>query len=61
MLKRPPDEARLYLEAAIRRQRDVLLRKGVSDDLVESDMRALETAIGAALWRAVLMPGGDAA
>jgi hypothetical protein len=57
MAARPPGEAQAYLELAIRRQRDALLRKG---DVVERDMKALECAIRCALWRSVLTPDGAA-
>jgi hypothetical protein len=60
MAARPPGEAQAYLELAIRRQRDTLLRKGVPADVVERDMKALECAIRCALWRSVLTPDGAA-
>jgi hypothetical protein len=60
MLSRPPGEAELYLQAAVRRQRATFERKGVAGDLIESDARALEAAIRVAVWRSVLTPNGAA-
>jgi hypothetical protein len=48
-LQRSPAEAERYIQLAIQRQRDVLAKKGVTSDLLERDVRALEAAIRAAL------------
>ncbi|GGC70776.1 DUF6074 family protein [Chelatococcus reniformis] len=40
-------------------QRETMLRRGVGSPVVEQEMRALELAIRAALWR-VVMEGGAA-
>ncbi|MGN6285199.1 MAG: DUF6074 family protein [Afipia sp.] len=40
-------------------QFDTLARKGVNCDLVEREVVALRNAIRAALWSAVLTPGGS--
>jgi len=60
MLKLRPGEAELYLQAAIQRQRATFEKKGVEADLIESDARALETAVRVAIWRSVITPNGAA-
>lgn len=41
-------------------QRDALLSKGVAPATVDQQVRSLEGAIRAELWRIVLLPGGAA-
>lgn len=56
-----PRAAEKLMVAALKRQRDVLARKGVAPELVEAEVRALEVAIRAAMWRVLLSPPGGAA
>ncbi|WP_370523737.1 DUF6074 family protein [Brevundimonas sp. P7753] len=56
----PPDAAERHILRMVREQSEVLRRKGVADDRVTHEGAALEGAIRAALWKAVLTPGGAA-
>lgn len=47
-----------HLAYQIKLQRDTLSRKGVDPARIDAEIKALEAAIRAALWRAVLAPGG---
>jgi Family of unknown function (DUF6074) len=48
--------AEKMLAAAIRQQAAAMGRKNVAPELIERECRALENAIRAALWHAVLTP-----
>lgn len=54
------DAAERHLNAQLRIQREAYERKGVNPDIIEQEIRALESAIRSALWAAVLTPGGAA-
>jgi Family of unknown function (DUF6074) len=56
MIARPSDLAEQHLQQQLQRQFRVLARKQVSDVDVEREIRALESAIRAELWRQVLSP-----
>jgi hypothetical protein len=56
MAKRAPELAEKHLQAQLSRQINALHRKGVSDQRVEREVRALEGAVRAELWRLVLTP-----
>ena len=49
------------LGARLQTQRTVMLRRGISPDIVEREVRAFELAVRAELWRVLLCNGGDAA
>ena len=55
-----PRTAERLLEARLQRQTTTMARKGIPVEVVERERRALEAAISAELWRAVLMPDGRA-
>jgi hypothetical protein len=54
MLGRPVDAAELHLQQQLRRQRQVLARKGVAEPLIARELFALEAAVRTELWRWVL-------
>jgi hypothetical protein len=56
MATRPLAAAEKYLQQELRRQINVLHRKGCPDRVVEREVRALESAVRAELWRFVLTP-----
>lgn len=60
---RSKDQGERLLAAAVRKQRDALVRKRVPSGKVERECRALENAIRAEMWRLILTPptGDDAA
>jgi hypothetical protein len=47
-----------YLQRQLLVQREALARKGVHSESIEGEVRRLEAAIRAALWRSVLTPAG---
>jgi len=49
-----------HILRTVEQQRAILLRKGVKPATVNRECVSLEAAIRAALWRAVLTPGGAA-
>jgi len=51
-----PGRAEKILNAELQRQVDALHRQGVSDSVVERQVKAFEAAIRAELWRIVLLP-----
>jgi Family of unknown function (DUF6074) len=51
-----PARAEKVLRTELHRRIDALHRRGFSDAAVEREVRALESAIRAELWRIVLMP-----
>lgn len=52
--------AEKHLAEQLRVQRNTLTRRGVSPERIEAELRAMELAIRAELWRVVLLPGGAA-
>jgi hypothetical protein len=56
MVARPVDAAETHLSQQLRRQAQVLQRKGVPDLLIWRELRSLEAAVRAELWRRVLGP-----
>src|SRR4051794_40419146 len=56
MASRPMAAAEKYFQQELRRQIRVLHRKHYSDDVVELEVRSLESAVRAELWRLVLTP-----
>jgi hypothetical protein len=55
-----PDAGERYVLRQLKLQADTLRRKGVAEDLIQRELGCLETAIRAALWKAVNTPGGAA-
>ena len=55
-----PDSGDRHIVRTVEKQREILLRKGVSPDLVDRECLSLEGALRAALWRVVMTPGGAA-
>ena len=53
-----PTAAERYIQHQIKVQGDTMRRKGVAEDLIQRELRCLETAIRAALWKAVDDLGG---
>ena len=49
-----------YLAQQLEFQREVMRKRGIEPKLAEPQLKALEAAIRAALWRVVLTPGGAA-
>jgi hypothetical protein len=47
-----------HLTRQMQIQVDVLERRGVERQLIEKEIQALSSAIRAALWKAMLTPGG---
>jgi hypothetical protein len=58
MAAKPPAAAETYLQQQLGRQIDALHRKGIADQVVEREVRAMESAVRAELWRLVLTPPG---
>ena len=56
MVAQAPAAAQKYLQQQLRRQIGALHRKQVPDRTVEREIRALESAVRAELWRLVLSP-----
>ena len=54
MAARGPAAAENYLQQQLRRQIEALHRRQVPDRTVEREIRALESAVRAELWRLVL-------
>ncbi|MFC5371412.1 DUF6074 family protein [Brevundimonas faecalis] len=53
-----PESGERHITRMIDQQREILLRKGVRPDTVNRECVSMEAAIRAALWRAVMTPGG---
>ncbi|MFK4538008.1 hypothetical protein ABIA00_006191 [Bradyrhizobium ottawaense] len=54
-----PDAGERHVRTQIQIQVDAMRRKGISEDLILREVRCMETAIRAALWRTVMdAPGG---
>ncbi len=56
MAARGPAAAEKYLQQQLQRQISTLHRRQVPDRAVEREIRALESAVRAELWRVVLTP-----
>jgi hypothetical protein len=56
MLARAPNAAEAHLRQQLQYQYRVLRRKGIADDVARRELRALESAVRAELWRLVMMP-----
>jgi hypothetical protein len=54
----PEQTAERHLAHQITIQVDTMRKRGVDEELIERERRALEVAIRATLWRMVLSPGG---
>lgn len=55
-----PGAGERHLAQQIQIQRDTMVRRGIDPEIVEREMRKLETALRNVLWRVVLTPGGAA-
>jgi Family of unknown function (DUF6074) len=53
--------AEKLLAATLRQQTEVMARRGIPAAIVEREIRSLESAIRAELWRQVLLRPGDGA
>jgi hypothetical protein len=60
MLSYRPEAAERSLAGRLDQTRSAMLRRGLSSDVVEREMRSLELAIRARLWM-IVMQGGDVA
>jgi hypothetical protein len=52
-----PDACERHISRQMQVQRDVMLRKGVDPVRADRELKSMEAAIRAALWRTVLTPG----
>jgi hypothetical protein len=57
----PYKTAEKLLAATLRQQAEVMARRGIPAAIVEREIRSLESAIRAELWRQVLLQPGDGA
>jgi Family of unknown function (DUF6074) len=55
----PHKTAEKLLAATLKRQAEVMTRKGIPPAVVERETRALENAIRAELWRLIILRPGD--
>jgi hypothetical protein len=55
----PYKTAEKLLAAKLRRQAEVMARKGIPAAMIESESRSLESAIRAELWRQVVLQTDD--
>jgi hypothetical protein len=55
-----PAAGEKHLLAQVKIQREALARKGVASEIIDREATQLESAIRAAIWSAVLRPGGAA-
>ena len=55
-----PEAGERHIAAQVKTQRDAMARKGISAEIIERETAQLESAIRAAIWSAVLLPGGAA-
>jgi hypothetical protein len=53
-----PDAGERHIRAQVDLQIRAMRRKGIPDDLIAAEARIMENAIRAALWHAVMRPGG---
>lgn len=54
------DVGERYLADQLQIQRETMLKRGIAPEIVEQEVKSLELAIRAAIWRCVLTPGGAA-
>jgi hypothetical protein len=62
VISRTPAAGRTHLSGQLRRQAEVLRRKGIPDFLIQRELRALNVAVRVELWRVVFggsTPGGS--
>ena len=52
-----PDAGDRHIKHQLKIQRDIMLRKGVAEEIIESELKAMDRAVRCALWRAVITPG----
>jgi hypothetical protein len=57
VIARPAAAGEAHLLQQIRRQGEILRRKGISEKLIERELRALTAAVRAELWRLLLGSG----
>lgn len=55
-----PSTAEKQLRALLKRQGDVMIKRGFAPEVVQAELYALECRIRAEMWRVVLTPGGAA-
>jgi hypothetical protein len=58
MASTPSPTAEKLLTATLNQQAFVMARKRIPDEVIVRELRALECAIRAELWRHILMPDG---
>jgi GTP-sensing pleiotropic transcriptional regulator CodY len=56
MLARSPSDANKHLVVELERHRRILRRRGFADSVIAAQIRALESAVRAELWRVVICP-----
>ena len=56
MLAREPHVAEAHLRQQLEYQCRVLRRKGIAEDVARRELRALDSAVRAELWRLVMTP-----
>ena len=54
-----PDQADQHITRQLQCQADVLHRRGISDDIIAHELRAMEAAIRAAMWNVVFDTPGE--
>jgi Family of unknown function (DUF6074) len=57
----PHKTAEKLLAATLRQQAEVMARRGIAAAVIDAEIRSLENAIRAELWRQVLLRPGDGA
>jgi hypothetical protein len=58
MASSSPRTAEKLLAATLNQQASAMARKGIAAEMIARELRALECAIRAELWRHILMPDG---
>lgn len=56
----PPSTAEKQLARQLQVQRETMVKRGITFDLVEQHVREIEAVIRDAMWRLVRLPGGAA-
>jgi hypothetical protein len=56
MLARSPSEAEKHLAFQLSRHRRTLRRRQLPDEIIDAQLRGLESAVRTDLWRAVMAP-----
>ena len=54
-----PEKAEEHIARQLQCQADALHRRGISDDIIAHELRAMEAAIRAAMWNAVFDTPGE--